>query len=71
MILLEIEGRDYLYSYNTAASTTQQMTFYPHTAAKHDGKLYGKLTKYPNSLFEMTPRKVTVDPLGRIRWAND
>ncbi len=71
MVLLEVDGRDRLYSYNTAASTTRQMTFYPHTAAKHDGKLYGKLTKYPNSLLELNPRKVTVDPLGRIRWAND
>jgi hypothetical protein len=71
LILLEIDGQDRLYSYNTAASTTRQMSFYPHTAAKCDGKLYGKLTKYPNSLLELNPRKVTVDPLGRIRWAND
>jgi hypothetical protein len=71
LILLEIDGQDRLYSYNTSASTTRQMTFYPHTAAKHEGKLYGKLTKYPNTLLELNPRKVTVDPIGRVRWAHD
>jgi CRISPR-associated endonuclease Csn1 len=67
MVLLQIDGRDVLYRYDTAASTTQQMTFYPHTAAEQQGKL----TKYPDTLAKLNPRKVTVDPLGRIRWAND
>jgi hypothetical protein len=71
LILLEINGTDTLYAYNTAAATTRQMTFYPHTAARHGGAIHGKLTKYPASLFQLNPRKVTVDPLGRIRWAND
>lgn len=71
LVLLEINGNDELFCYHTAASTTQQMTFYPHTAAKHNGTMYGKLTKYPASLMDLNPRKVTVDPLGRIRWAND
>jgi len=67
VVLLTIDGRQHLYRYDTAASTTQQMTFYPVTAAEH----VGKLTKYPSSFMELQPKKVTVDPLGRIRWAND
>ena len=69
LLLLEIDKQDKLYVFDTAASTTHQMTFYSHTAAKHEGKQYGKLTKYPGSLFALNPRKVTVDPLGRIRFA--
>lgn len=71
LVLIQIDNQDKLYVYDTAASTTRQMTFYPHTAAKHEGKQYGKLLKYPRSLLALNPRKVTVDPLGRIRWAND
>lgn len=66
-LLLHVNGQDRLYRFDTAASTTKQMTFYPHNAAEQ----VGKLTKYPDSLFALNPRKVTVDPLGRIRWAND
>ncbi|MCA9075965.1 MAG: type II CRISPR RNA-guided endonuclease Cas9 [Planctomycetaceae bacterium] len=71
MIILDIDGKDELFVFVTAASTTRQMTFYPHASSKQEGKQHGKLTKYPGSLFALNPRKVTVDPLGRIRWAND
>jgi CRISPR-associated endonuclease Csn1 len=67
MLILRIDGRDMLYRFDTAASTTKQMAFYPDNAAEQ----HGKLTKYPDSLAKLNPRKVTVDPLGRIRWAND
>jgi hypothetical protein len=66
-VLLTINGQQRLYRFDTAASTTWQMAFYPVTAAEHNGKL----TKYPDSLMELQPKKVTVDPIGRIRWAND
>src|SRR5205823_1452899 len=67
LVLLTVDGSQRLYRYNTAASTTKQMTFYPHASATDAGKL----TKYPASLMKLNPVKVTVDPIGRIRWAND
>jgi CRISPR-associated endonuclease Csn1 len=66
MVLLCNKGRKVLCRYETAPSTTYQMVFREHCAAAV-GK-NGKITKRPNR-FEGC--KVTVDPLGRIRWAND
>jgi CRISPR-associated endonuclease Csn1 len=69
MVLLNIKGKRELYRFETAPSTTKQMTFRKHCAAAVGSN--GKLTKYPGSLKKLDPRKVTVDPIGHIRWAND
>lgn len=67
MVLAEIDGRSQLLTFNTAASTSEQMWFFGHTDARRraDRKKY---TFQPSTL---KARKVTVNPLGRIRWAND
>lgn len=67
MLLLEIDGSNRLVRFDTAASTSKQMWFLPHTSADQ----HGRISKKPNTLMKLNPRKVTVDPLGRIRWAND
>lgn len=67
-VLLEDKGQELLCRFETAASTSQQMQFRMHyTAGKSDDKR-GRISKMPNTL---KVRKVTVDPLGRLRWAND
>lgn len=67
MVLADINGQPKLLVYKTAASTTEQIWFVdPADARKSSGQ--ATVSKNPNSL---VARKVTVDPLGRIRWAND
>jgi len=68
MVLLEHQGREGLYRFDTAAATSGQMWFRFHTAAGKSAEKLGVASKMPNTI---KVRKVTVDPLGRIRWAND
>lgn len=68
MVLLKPDDTSTLYRFETAPATTKQMVFRKHNAAQI-GK-NGVYKKYPWTL-PVTTRKVTVDPLGRIRWAND
>ncbi len=68
MVLLEHDGREGLYRFDTAAATSGQMWFRFHTAAGKSAEKLGVVSKRPNTI---KARKVTVDPLGRIRWAND
>jgi len=68
MVLIEDQGKSKLYRYETAASTSQQMWFRHHVVAGRSNDKRGILSKKPGTF---TGRKVTVDPLGRIRWAND
>lgn len=67
LVLAEVDGREELLVFNTAASTSQQMWFFHHADARPRAKrkVYSFM---PNTL---KARKVTVDYLGRIRWAND
>jgi CRISPR-associated endonuclease Csn1 len=67
MVFGNFEGRQRLVAFNTAASTTGQMWFIEHTDARRSSEAK-KFTAKPNTL---DCKKVTVDPLGRIRWAND
>jgi len=63
-------GEKRLLVYKTAASTTQNMVFVEHT----DARKSGEQTKYnvvPSTLDVRDVRKVTVDPLGCVRTAND
>jgi hypothetical protein len=66
------KGKLRLVKFKTAASTTRQMIFVEHTDARRDsGNIEAeKFSATPDSL-DKQARKVTVDPLGRIRWAND
>jgi hypothetical protein len=66
MVLATFKGQERLVFFSTGASTSGQMTFFSHTdARKSKGK---KFTAYATTL---KARKVSVDPLGRLRWAND
>ncbi len=68
LVLLQHKGKEDLYRFETAASTSQQMWFRHHTFAGKSSDKWGRISKKPNTL---VARKVTVDPLGRIRTAND
>lgn len=67
MVLVACEDEEKLLVYSTAAQTSGQMWFWDHTDARNslDKKTYSFKANTLNA------RKVTVDPLGRIRWAND
>lgn len=67
MVLVDIKGEERLLTLKTAASTSGQMFFAEHTDSRKSTS-YKKFSFYPSSF---DGRKVTVDPLGRIRWAND
>lgn len=68
LVLLQHNGKEDLYRFETAASTSQQMWFRHHTFAGKSSDKWGRISKMPNTL---VARKVTVDPLGRIRTASD
>jgi CRISPR-associated endonuclease Csn1 len=67
MVLASFDGHEKLVAFNTAASTTGQMWFIEHTDARRSSEAK-KFTAKANTL---DCKKVTVDPLGRLRWAND
>ncbi|MCG6154661.1 type II CRISPR RNA-guided endonuclease Cas9 [Rubinisphaera margarita] len=67
-ILVEEDGKELLYRLVRSASTSKQMWFKHHCAGGESSSKIGEVSKMPNTL---VARKVTVDPLGRIRWAND
>ncbi len=67
LVLANVKGEEKLMRYKSAKSTTSQMEFAEHTDARKSSK-QAKYVPSPNTL---DCRKVTVDPLGRIRWAND
>jgi CRISPR-associated endonuclease Csn1 len=71
MLMLTHDGVEDLYRFDTAASTSGQMWFRHHTFAGRSTDKSGRISKKPSTLCACNPRKVTVDPLGRIRWAND
>ncbi len=60
-------GREGLYKYVKSQSLTQQMFFVLHTDARKD-RDRDLVSAYPNTLDAV---KVLVDPIGRIRDAND
>lgn len=67
MVLANWKGEEKLLTFKTAASTQGQIYFAEHTDARRSSEQQ-KFVATANSL---DARKVTVDPLGRIRWAND
>ncbi len=67
-VLASFDGKhEKLVRFITAASTTQQMLFAVHTDARMSAELR-KFSAMPKTLHG---RKVLVDVLGRLRWAND
>lgn len=73
MVLAQVDGREQLLVYNTSASTSGQMRFFLHLdarplSAEDAAKKRKRMAFQPNTLIA---RKVVVDPLGRLRWAND
>jgi CRISPR-associated endonuclease Csn1 len=67
IVLANVKGQDKLLVFTTSPATSQQLYFVEHTDARRSGDKR-KLSFTPNTL---NARKVTVDPIGRIRWAND
>ena len=67
MVLGTFKGRERLVRFITAASTQGQIYFVDHCDAR-PGSTREKFAVKANTL---RGRKVTVDPIGRIRWAND
>lgn len=67
MFLADRDGKEKLLTFKTAASTTGQIWFADHT----DARKSSEYKKYSYSPMTLEGRKVTVDLLGRIRWAND
>ncbi len=67
MILAEHKGREKILMFKTASSTQGQIWFVEHTDAR-PGKNDGRFSVQPSTL---NGRKVTVDTLGRLRWAGD
>ena len=67
MFLAQFNGKERLVVFKTAASTSRQMWFYSHTDARPSAnkEIYSAM---PNTF---QAKKLTIDPIGRIRWAND
>jgi len=67
MVLANWKGQERLLVFKTAASTQGQLYFVDHTDARRSSA-QSKLVANANTL---DARKVTVTPLGYIRWASD
>ena len=68
MLLIEHNGKEDLYRLVRSASTSCQMWFKHHAAGGESSSKIGEISKSPGTL---KARKVTVNPIGQIRWAND
>ncbi|MBS0210681.1 MAG: type II CRISPR RNA-guided endonuclease Cas9 [Planctomycetes bacterium] len=66
-ILADIRGTQGLFVYRTAGAIQGQIYFISHT----DARPSSDATKYAVKASTLNGKKVTVDLLGRIRWAND
>jgi len=67
MVLANVNGQQRLLILKTAVATSTQMRFAEHNDSRKSTEF--KMWRFtPNTL---DARKVAVDPLGRIRWAND
>jgi len=67
MVLANIKGQERLLCYRTSASTQGQIYFVDH----RDARKSADTQKFVANANTLNARKVTVDMLGRIRWAND
>lgn len=67
MVSANIRGREDLYVFRTAASTQGQIYFVSHT----DARPSASAQKFAVKANTLDGQKIIVDPLGRIRNAND
>lgn len=67
LVLGTVDGVERLLAFKTAASTQGQLYF----SDQYDGRRSGDQSKHVFTANSLKARKVTVDPLGRVRWAND
>jgi len=67
LVLADVKGQETLLVFKTAASTSGRLRFAEHTDARRSGDQRKHVFK-ANTL---RARKVSVDPLGRVRWAKD
>ena len=67
MVLANWKGQEILLTFKTAASTQGQIYFAEHADARRSSEQ----KKFVANASTLDARKVTVDPLGRVRWAND
>ena len=67
MFLGTFKGAERLVWFKTGASTQGQLYFVEHTDARPDKEV----AKFATTANSLKAKKVTVDLLGRIRWAND
>jgi len=67
LVLADWKGEERLLQYNTAASTQGQI----YLVDPLDARPSGDKAKFVSNANTLRARKVTVDTLGRIRWAND
>lgn len=67
MVLATFKGQERLVWYRTGASTQGQLYFVDHRDARQDKDA----ERYVAKASTLNGRKVTVDQLGRVRWAND
>jgi hypothetical protein len=67
LVVAQVSGNDILLQYKTAVSTRGFICFVEHTDARRSSD-QKQVVIYANRL---DAKKVTVDPVGRIRWAND
>jgi len=66
-VIADRDGKNRLLVFRTSAATEQKFTFTEHSDARRSADA----KKINVSANVLTARKVTVDPLGRIRWAHD
>ena len=67
LVLADWKGENKLLTFKTSSSTQGQLWFAEHTDARKSSE-YKQRVANANTL---NAKKVTVDPIGRIRWAND
>ncbi len=70
MIEVVEDGAPRFYRVQMMNARSGNITFRYHSTAATEGNT-GVLRKYPKTLLELKPRKVHIDPLGSIRYAND
>jgi CRISPR-associated endonuclease Csn1 len=71
MVQVDWNGQEKLLVFRTAASTQGQLYFTEHTDARKSDKCRKYVATANSLIAQRKARKVTVDHLGRIRWAND
>lgn len=67
LILADWKGQERLLQYRTSASTQGQI----YLSDAKDARKASQKEKFVCTANTLKARKVTVDPLGRMRWAND